>query len=104
MFPDRHDLFDAFDDVAARGERVSAMRARGGNDDARFADCQAAYTVMHRETGSGPFTRGLSADPCESLFSHRLVRLIFQMGHTPIEVVVSYDPCECRHGAMTAAD
>src|SRR5690242_14962942 len=38
--PDRRDLLDALDRVAARGKRIGAMRRGGGDHHARLADAE----------------------------------------------------------------
>ena len=61
VLPDRRDLLDALDRVAARGERVAAMRRRGGDRHARFADLEPADPMVQREPRARPSLADLAA-------------------------------------------
>ena len=57
VLPDRRDLLDALDRIAARGERFGTVRRRGGDDDARLADLHPADAVMNRQRRSTAIAR-----------------------------------------------
>src|SRR5947207_2545173 len=67
VLPDRRDLLDPFDRVAARGERLGPVRRRGRDRDARLADLDPADAVVDREPRRGPALRRFAPDPLERL-------------------------------------
>src|SRR5260370_17062171 len=54
VFPDRRDLLDPLDRIAARREGVGAVRRRGGNPAARFADGAPPPPPLHRHPPPPP--------------------------------------------------
>src|SRR5262245_20579009 len=48
LLPDRYDALERVDCVAARLERVAAVRGGDGDEDARLADLEPADAVEHR--------------------------------------------------------
>src|SRR5204863_5178836 len=92
--PDRHDLLHALDRVAARGERIAAMRRRRRDDDARFADLEAANPMMRRNAGRWPELSRLADDELQRPHRERFVRLVLEKAHPSPEVVVADQPRE----------
>jgi hypothetical protein len=66
VLPNRRDLLDPFDRVAARGERLGAVRRRGGDRHARLADLDPPDAMVDRQPGVGPLLRGFGADALEA--------------------------------------
>ena len=77
VLPDRHDLLDPFNRVAARRERRGAMRRRGRNGHADFTDFETADAVMARQPRPGPALGGFLAAAVKSLIRESSLNLIF---------------------------
>ncbi len=112
VLPDRNDLFDAFDGIAARCKRVSSMRRRCRDGNTRFADLEPANPMMDRECRGRPMAADFVDDTGERPLGERLIRFVNEMLNAPALIVIAHktekgrdrtrfigpdQPHECRH-------
>jgi len=100
--PDRRDLLDPLDRVAARRVGVAAVRGARGDCDARLANLELADPVVQRQPRRRPPLGNLGGDALERLERERLVGLVLQISDASPEVVVAYEPQEGHHRAVGA--
>src|SRR5579871_1959988 len=79
-FPDRHSLFEGVDTVAARLERLCAMRGTDRNHNARFTEFNASKAMLNGRRAA-PFDFRLLGYSQQLPFGHRHIGVIFQIRH-----------------------
>ena len=104
VLPDRRDLLDALDRVAARGKRVRAMRRRRRDHDAGLADLEAAGAMVDGQRASTATALRLpSAIRSNAFTASGRIRFVVQPQHAPPGIVIAHQPDERRDRAALAA-
>src|SRR5579862_308861 len=103
FLPNRHQLLEPIDGMAASIKRLSAMRATDRHGDTNLANVQMAEAVHHHDLTHRPALTCFTFDFDHFLFSHAGIGLVIQGNGGPVRGEVADGAQECNDRTATLA-
>ena len=102
LFPDGHSFFERINHPATGVEGGAAMGGGDGDEDAGFADGEAAEAMDDRDVADGEVLDGLGAEEMHLLQRHLLVRFVVEVQGSAAAGIVANDAVEDTDSSVGA--